>query len=195
MFNFFLYKIQLLRIRLRRFSLSYWWSRYIKDLTFFTMVGLPIVTVGYIFHFAYEDHLQVIAENLRHADLTCLAQNIYYEARGESVTGQKAVAEVTMNRVKSKRFPDDVCAVVHEKRWDSIRKRYVGAFSWTELRSLKRPKGVSWERATEIAMAAYDNQESDTVPGALYYHADRINPRWSRTKKLIATIGSHKFYE
>lgn len=195
MLNILLYKAQILGVRLRRLSPSYWLCRYLKDVTFFTMVGLPIAAIGGIFHFAYHDHIKVAAEQRRHADLTCLAQNVYYEARGESVTGQKAVAEVTMNRVNSKRFPDDVCAVVHEKRWDSIRKRYVGAFSWTELNSLRKPSGNPWVRATEIAVAAYDDQDEPMIPGALYYHADRINPRWSREKKLVATIGSHKFYE
>jgi spore germination cell wall hydrolase CwlJ-like protein len=46
-----------------------------------------------------------------------------------------------------------------------------------------------------VAVAAYDNQEELKVPGALFYHADRIAPSWSRTKKMVAQIGAHKFYE
>ena len=187
--------MHILAAHLRRNSSLYWLTRHVNDVTFFALMGLPFVALGVIFHFAYEDHIRIAAEQQRHADLTCLARNIYFEARGESVTGQFAVAEVTMNRVLSKRFPDSVCTVVHEQRWDRIRGRYVGAFSWTELSALKRPKGVPWERATKVAVAAYDKQEALKVPGALFYHAERINPRWSQNKTLVAKIGSHKFYE
>lgn len=195
MFNTLLYKGQILIAGFRRRSLFGGLSRYTNDVIFFIMMGLPFLVLGLIFRFAYID--QILAEEYqqRHADLTCLAHNIYFEARGESIEGQFAVAEVTLNRVASGRFPDTVCEVVHEKRWDAIRKRDVGAFSWTELDSLKKPKGKPWERATDVAVAAYDNQQEARVPGALFYHAARISPRWSRTKKLVATIGRHKFYE
>ena len=109
--------------------------------------------------------------------------------------GQRAVAEVTLNRVESKRFPDDICGVVHEHRWDRIRKRNVGAFSWTEFDTLSKPKGKPWERAAAVAVAVYDNQAEPNVPGALFYHAERISPSWSRTKKIVAKIGHHIFYE
>ena len=195
MYNSLLYKVHLCAAGLRRSSPYFWLARRTGDLTFFTMVGLPFLSLVFIFRFAYADQIQIESEQRRHADLTCLAQNIYFEARGESLAGQYAVAEVTMNRVASRRFPDNVCAVVHEKRWDRIRKRDVGAFSWTELDSLKKPKGVPWQRATMVAVAAYDNQEEARVPGALFYHAERITPRWSRTKRLVAQIGRHKFYK
>ncbi len=159
------------------------------------MLGLPFVTLGLIVHFSYTHNLQVQTAQQRHTDLTCLAHNIYFEARGESTVGQRAVAEVTLNRVASKRFPDDVCGVVHEQRWDKIRKRNVGAFSWTELDSLSKPKGKPWVQAAEVAVAVYDSQEASNVPGALFYHAERISPRWSKNKKMVAKIGHHKFYE
>jgi spore germination cell wall hydrolase CwlJ-like protein len=195
MFKILQYKVHILAADLRRNSSFYWISRYASDVTFFAMLGLPFVALGFIFHFAYVDQIRIAAEQQRHADLTCLARNVYFEARGESITGQLAVAEVTLNRVKSKRFPDTVCGVVHEKRWDAIRKRDVGAFSWTEFDQLSKPEGDPWERATHVAVAAYDEQESHMVPGALFYHAKRISPRWSRSKELVAEIGRHIFYE
>ena len=188
------YKMHICVSDLRSRSPFYWFTRYTNDLAFFALVVLPFVSLGFIFRFAYTDQLQVEAEQQRHADLACLARNVYFEARGESIAGQFAVAEVTMNRVESKRFPDTICAVVHEQRWDRIRKRQVGAFSWTELDYLAKPKGKPWERATAVAVAAYDSEEEPRVPGALFYHAERITPRWSRTKKMVAKIGSHKFY-
>ncbi len=195
MFNSLLYRASSLPAAWRRSSPYSWLSWHADDLTFFTLLGLPVVMLGLLFRFAYTDHLRVESEQRRFADLTCLARNIYFEARGEPMAGQYAVAEVTMNRVASQRFPGTVCAVVHEARWDRIRKRYVGAFSWTELDSVPRPKEVPWELATLVAVATYDNEEASKVPGALFYHADRIAPRWSRTKKLVAQIGAHKFYE
>ncbi len=188
------YKMHIWVSDLRSRSPFYWFTRYTNDLAFFALVVLPFVSLGFIFRFAYTDQLQVEAEQQRHADLACLARNVYFEARGESIAGQFAVAEVTMNRVESKRFPDTICAVVHEQRWDRIRKRQVGAFSWTELDYLAKPKGKPWERATAVAVAAYDSEEEPRVPGALFYHAERITPRWSRTKKMVAKIGRHKFY-
>jgi spore germination cell wall hydrolase CwlJ-like protein len=195
MFNSLPYKIDILVAKLRSSSPFYWLTRYKNDLTLFTLLGLPFLALGFIFHFAHVDRLEVEADVQRNTDLTCLARNIYFESRGESVAGQHAVADVTMNRVASKRFPDSVCAVVHEKRWDAIRKRDVGAFSWTELGPLPKPKGKPWKRAMSVAVAAYDDDGINQVPGALFYHAERITPRWSRTKKLVAVIGSHKFYE
>ena len=195
MFKTLQYKLHILAADLRRSSPFYWLGRSSDDLTFFTMLGLPFVALGFIFHFAYLDHIQIAAEKQRYADLTCLARNVYFEARGEPIMGQLAVAEVTMNRVMSKRFPDTVCDVVHEKRWDTIRKRDVGAFSWTEFDSVSKPKGTPWERATKVAVTAYDEQESPRVPGALFYHAIRVSPRWSKTKTKVAKIGSHQFYE
>src|SRR5712691_9885631 len=63
-------------------------------------------------------------------DLTCLARNVYFESRGEPLAGQYAVAEVTMNRTVSGRYPATVCGVVYQKNWDRLRGRHVGAFSW-----------------------------------------------------------------
>jgi spore germination cell wall hydrolase CwlJ-like protein len=195
MLNCLLYKAQILAADLRHRSPFFWLTPYAGDLRFFTMLGLPFVTLGLIVNFSYTHNIEVQTAQQRHTDLTCLARNIYFEARGESTAGQRAVAEVTLNRVASKRFPDDVCGVVHEQRWDRIRKRNVGAFSWTELDSLSKPKGKPWVQAAEVAVAVYDSQEVSNVPSALFYHAERISPRWSKTKKMVAKIGHHKFYE
>jgi spore germination cell wall hydrolase CwlJ-like protein len=130
----------------------------------------------------------------RDADIRCLAENVYHEARGEPLEGQYAVAEVTMNRVGSTRFPKSVCEVVHEQRWDPIRGRYVGAFSWTELERLRQPRGAAWQRAVAVATAVYDGAHSPRVPNALFYHANHIEPSWARASRRVATIGRHVFY-
>lgn len=126
--------------------------------------------------------------------LTCLALNIYFEARGEPEAGQYAVAEVTLNRVASPHYPDTVCAVVYQQNWDPIRRRKVGAFSWTEQDLRPEPKGPEWRRARHIATQVYYRQRPPALAGALHYHADYVAPGWSQGRTPIAKIGNHLFY-
>ncbi len=180
-----------LRYRLAHF----WFMRDKGNILFVSLFGLVIVLIGSMVYFVYVDHLRIRWAQQRHADLMCLARNVYHEARGEPMAGQFAVAEVTMNRVKSRYFPDTVCEVVYEKRLDIQRNRLVGAFSWTELDSVEAPRGSQWERARRAAEAIYDKQHEPAIPGALFYHADRIEPSWASEKERIAKIGRHIFYE
>jgi spore germination cell wall hydrolase CwlJ-like protein len=178
-----------------------------KDtLAFFAMAGLPVLAVAAIVYFAYANRTQVEPVRIeaarreaalahrRATDLKCLAENIYFEARGEPLEGQYAVAEVTMNRARSKYFPDTICGVVHEARWDPIRKRPVAHFSWTELGPLSPQDGVAWKQAMAVATGVYDDLYRPIVPGALFYHATSIRPEWAKTQKAVATIGNHIFY-
>jgi N-acetylmuramoyl-L-alanine amidase len=128
-------------------------------------------------------------------ELLCLAKNIYYEARGEPATGQAAVAEVTMNRYASGRYGDTVCDVVYQKRWDPIRKRYVGAFSWTELDELPPLSGQEWLRAVTIADSVYTGSEAPVLDDrTMFYHATWMKPDWAHGKRQVAKIGGHVFY-
>lgn len=127
-------------------------------------------------------------------NLTCLALNVYHEARGEPLAGQYAVAEVTMNRVASGRFPSTVCGVVYQKNWDYLRQRYVGAFSWTEFDRVPPPKGAQWERAWQVAEAVYSGQHAPALRGVFYYHAADVQPSWSAERTRVAKIGNHIFY-
>ena len=128
-------------------------------------------------------------------ELTCLALNIYYEARGEPLVGKYAVAEVTMNRVVSRRYPETVCEVVYEKRWDRLRKRHVGAFSWTEFDAVPHPEGEQWHEAREVADSVYFGRQPPQLNGALHYHATYIKPSWARGQHPVARIGGHIFYK
>ncbi len=124
----------------------------------------------------------------------CLALNVYHEARGESRAGQLAVAQITLNRVASPRFPDDVCAVVFEKRWDRLRHRYVAAFSWTELSPDTDRASPAWRQSLAVAREALDGAGDPRLAGALFYHARHIRPSWARHKRPVARIGRHRFY-
>jgi len=156
-------------------------------LIFVGVIGLVFATFGYVMYsvFAKQDDMQ---------NLTCLALNVYFEARGEPVAGQYAVAEVTMNRVASGRYPDTVCGVVHQKNWDPLRKRYVSAFSWNELDERPSLEDATFRQAWEVAEAVYYGRYTPTLPGALHYHAIYIRPSWARGVKPLARIGKHIFY-
>jgi N-acetylmuramoyl-L-alanine amidase len=177
-----------------------------ENLVFFGMAGLPIFMVASIVYFAYANRTEVQPAQVeaqrreaayahrRATDLQCLAENVYFEARGEPLEGQYAVAEVTLNRARSRHFPRTICGVVHEARWDPIRKRMVAHFSWTELGELSPQDTIAWKQAMSVAKGAYDNMHEPVVPGALFYHATSIRPEWAKTQRIVATIGNHIFY-
>ena len=173
----------------------YWLADTKGNIAFGAILALPIVALSAFVYFAYAGHVRAEARRERIVDLQCLAENIYFEARGEPLDGQYAVAEVTLNRVASPHFPDTICEVVHEARWDRLRKRRVAAFSWTELPERSEPGGAAWRQAMHVAAAVYDDRYIPRVPDALFYHATSIEPSWARTKKSLGTIGSHVFYQ
>jgi len=201
-----LYEARICSVVWRRRLAYYWLVSGTGTLAFLAMLGLPILGVSGIIYFGYQygtriepiriEALQreVTRARRRENDLQCLAENIYFEARGEPLEGQYAVAEVTLNRTQSQNFPHTICAVVHETRWDSNRRRFVADFSWTELGALSPQDRPAWKQALAVASAAYDDLHAPVVPGALFYHATSVQPGWSRTRKAVATIGNHIFY-
>jgi len=177
-----------------------------ENLKFFSICGMLILGVIGIVRFAYVDSTRIEPARIqavqretalaqrRADDLECLAENVYFEARGEPIEGQYAVAEVTLNRTRSEHFPHTVCGVVHETRWDPSRRRFVADFSWTELGAMSPEDGPAWRQAMAVASAAYEDLHEPLVPTALFYHATGVRPAWSRTRKVVATIGNHIFY-
>lgn len=127
--------------------------------------------------------------------LACLSRNIYFEARGEPLTGQYAVAEVTMNRVGAATYPETVCGVVHQKTWDPQRKRLVAAFSWTAMGPWPEPQGREWQQAQTVAEDVYRGRYTPQLDGATFYHAHYVRPGWSRQRPRVAQIGKHHFYQ
>jgi spore germination cell wall hydrolase CwlJ-like protein len=190
-----------------RHRVTWYWRVDAKEqLPFLAMVGAPLVALASIIGFACFDGAPVqpvatetvswqakLAER-RENDLQCLAENIYFESRGEPIEGQYAVAEVTLNRMRAPNFPHTVCGVVHEMRWDTGRKRYVADFSWTELGGMSADDAAAWKRAMAVATAEYDDLHDPIVPGALFYHSTGVRPGWARSRRAITTIGNHVFY-
>jgi hypothetical protein len=178
------------RVALARTWRNWRFRWYSIDKTPWIFVGI-LALVGVAL--AYVTHVVVGYEQERRS-LNCLALNVYFEARGEPLAGQYAVAEVTMNRMASPYYPDTVCAVVYQKSWDSIRRRFVGAFSWTELSAHPLPQGEEWRLAQTVAEEVYFGKRPPSVNGALFYHSIYIKPSWSVDKKPVARIGEHIFY-
>jgi spore germination cell wall hydrolase CwlJ-like protein len=124
-------------------------------------------------------------------ELHCLALNIYHEARSEPLSGQIAVARVTLNRVESERFPSSVCEVVKQ----GGQKRHRCQFSWwCDGKSDRPTEQKAWRKSLEIGERVLANQTPDPTNGALYYHANYVNPKWSRSFQRTAQIGRHLFY-
>ena len=206
MFASLLFEARLWPAIWRRRLACYWLAVDTDNLKFFSMCGLLVLGVIGIACFAFVDRTRIEPARMqavrretalaqrRANDLECLAENVYFEARGEPLEGQYAVAEVTLNRTRSANFPHTVCGVVHQTRWDPSRRRFVADFSWTELGALSPQDGPDWKQAMAVASAAYEDQHEPLVPGALFYHATSVHPAWSRTRKAVATIGKHIFY-
>ena len=122
-------------------------------------------------------------------EVECLAKNIYFEAGSEPRAGKIAVAEVTMNRVKSKKFPRSVCGVVYQKT------RGTCQFSWVcEGKKTIRSR-TAWTESLQIAENILISKKKYGIIGsAMYFHADYVEPAWAEEKRLIAKIGAHIFY-
>ena len=119
-------------------------------------------------------------------DLECLAQAIYFEARGEKLTGQLAVGEVIVNRTTSGRYPTDYCSVVTQP----------GQFSFVRHGRIPSPDEGSpaWSNARALAQIAHQDLWQSPCGEALYFHARYVRPGWARTKVQVATIDTHIFY-
>lgn len=199
MFRSVLYGVRYRFVSWRRRMSLYWLLRDKGDVTFFALLSLPFMMVGLIIYFAYAarstiDGSRIDAARARTRDIRCLAENIYFEARGEPLRGQYAVAEVTMNRLASPHFPNTVCDVVHDTRWDTSRRRLVAHFSWTAFKLRLESGSPEWKQAMDIATTVYDGQHQPQVPDALFYHATYVNPYWASSKRVVARIGNHIFY-
>jgi spore germination cell wall hydrolase CwlJ-like protein len=134
----------------------------------------------------------IVSIKTREKELNCLAINIYREAGYESFEGKVAVGQVTMNRVASPDFPNDVCGVVYQK---TTATRTVCQFSWyCDSKHRTRPVGQkAYDESYEVAKKVLlENFRLDVLKPALYYHADYVNPQWRLEK--IGKIGTHIFY-
>jgi spore germination cell wall hydrolase CwlJ-like protein len=163
-------------------------------------IYLPLITIALCFVAlaGITEQAEKILE-IRYSQLTketqrqidCLTDNIYHEAGYEPEAGKVAVALVTLNRTQDPRFPKDICSVVKQKVNSTCQ------FSWfcekTTTMSVRARQ--SYEQARDVAIHVYVNYEKlqDITNGALFYHADYVNPQWKLQKTVV--IGRHIFYK
>jgi spore germination cell wall hydrolase CwlJ-like protein len=121
----------------------------------------------------------------------CLTEALYFEARGESLAGQVAVAEVILNRVDSRRYPDSVCAVVGQGAKNLNACQF--SFKCDGKREDMANK-AAFERAGQISRLMLDGRDRSLTLNATHYHADSVKPRWARRLVPTAKIGAHVFY-
>lgn len=117
--------------------------------------------------------------------IDCLAMNIYHESRNQILEGQLAVAHVTMNRVKHKYWPNEVCDVVYQKK----------QFSWTFLKKDTTPyEKDAWDQAIFIAKDVLYGNTIDPTEGATFFHTPSVKPSWAEQMQMSKKIGNHIFY-
>jgi len=124
-------------------------------------------------------------------DLMCLAKNVYFESRSESLLEQFYVANVTMNRVADKRWPASVCEVVYQP-WQ---------FSWTTKepdleKSIQNPiDGLAWQQAVGVAGLVLSKRVGDMTRRAVFFHHPSVSPKWAESKsEVLLGNTTHRFY-
>lgn len=123
----------------------------------------------------------------------CLAEALYFEARGESLQGQFAVAEVILNRRDSKKFPSSVCGVVTQGTKSG--KKHACQFSYKcDGRAEVFSEGGAYIQVGKVARIMLDGRTRTLTKGATFYHTGAVSPRWSRKFERTAKVGSHFFY-
>ena len=127
----------------------------------------------------YNVHKGIVFHNLD--EFTCLAENIYYESRGEPYIGKIAVAQITFNRAEK---VGSFCEVVHKPK----------QFSWTLNKNLKKPHGKEWEASVHAASMFTHGVRVKNLDKVEHYHTGYVNPIWDNGMSKIATIGGHDFY-
>jgi spore germination cell wall hydrolase CwlJ-like protein len=136
--------------------------------------------------------LRSLAEPTGGKQWACLAEAIYFEARGEPVEGQFAVAEVILNRVESPKFPKNICTVVSQ----GTGRKHACQFSYNCDGKLEYiANGAAYDQAKRVAWVSMDRKTRPLTKGSTYYHAAFVSPSWARSFQYVTTIGVHKFYK
>lgn len=130
---------------------------------------------------------KVIDNSINNSQVTCLADNAYFEARGQSTHGKIAVMNVVMNRVADPRFPKTPCGVIYQRSGKSCQ------FSWVCSGSRKVKETSVYRDIQHLASKVYAREIGDVTGGAKFFHSRSISPGWRKRPTVI--IGSHVFYK
>ena len=123
--------------------------------------------------------------------MSCLAEALYFEARGEPIKGQLAVGEVILNRVEDRRYPSSICKVVNQ----GTGRRFACQFTYTcdgKLETVHERK--PYEMALKIAKILMTTHDRKLTRGSTHYHSNYVDPKWSKKFERVAKFGRHIFY-
>ena len=123
--------------------------------------------------------------------MSCLAEALYFEARGEPIQGQLAVGEVILNRVEDMRYPSSICKVINQ----GTGRRFACQFTYTcdgKLETVHERK--PYEMALKIAKILMTTHDGKLTRGSTHYHSNYVNPKWSKKFERVAKFGRHIFY-
>lgn len=161
--------------------------------SFFVYALYHVTTITITKHKSKQNYTIPVSAAERERQLDCLARNIYYEAGNEPFEGKVAVAQVTLNRANSDRYPNDICKVVFQK--NIIYDKVICQFSWYCEKGNK-PVNVKQDNFHESMTVAkkvlLEDFRLPSLTKAMYYHADYVQPNWNLPK--ITKIGRHIFY-
>lgn len=156
------------------------------------------VIIALVLFLAYPSDLAMDAP--RHfSSEDCLAANLFFEARGESIKGMQAVAAVTINRLKHKNYPSDLCSVVFQRK----------QFSWThqekyskiisvldaDVSAMSRKDELKFHQARILAAMHHEELTRILPKNTIFYHNKKVNPKWATFKVKVASLGGHIFYK
>lgn len=122
----------------------------------------------------------------------CLAQAVYFEARGESRAGQQAIAHVVLNRLRDHRYPPTICGVVYQNQNQPNRCQFSFA---CDGRSDKPHDKWAWRQSLRVALEALTGVSKDRTQSSTHFHARSVEPQWAMTLKPTVKVGQHVFYQ
>lgn len=156
------------------------------------------VVLALVLSLAYPSDLAIDAP--RHfSSEDCLAANLFFEARGESMKGMQAVAAVTINRLKHKNYPSDLCTVVFQPKqfsWTHQEKysRIVSVLD-ADVSDMSRKDELKFHQARLLAAMHHDELTRILPKNTIFYHSKKVNPKWAAFKVKVASLGNHIFYK
>jgi len=193
----------------------------IKEISVPTIIEKPVIqhinSTRVIYRPIKENSIDDVKQLVKPEEVRCLALNIYREANNQSIAGQIAVGRVVMNRVLDRRYPADTCGVIYEgpvrESWKTRQQKDLPddqrvyyprrdrcQFSWycdgKKDEVINKKNNRAWNTAENIAyqILAFDKWKN-VLEGATHYHANYVNPKWSKTLRKIVTIDDHIFYK
>ena len=193
----------------------------IKEIEVPTIIEKPVIqkinSTRVIYRPIKENAIDNIKQLVKPEEVRCLSLNIYREANNQSIAGQIAVGRVVMNRVLDRRYPADTCGVIFEgpvrESWKTRQQKDLPddqrvyyprrdrcQFSWycdgKKDEVINKTNNRAWNTAENIAyqILAFDKWKN-VLEGATHYHANYVNPKWSKTLRKIVTIDDHIFYK